>query len=62
MLIKIRYRDLSPTPWRWEIFDDEQHKLVTSSRPFASQREAYADGQARLAEMVDVKPERPHAE
>jgi hypothetical protein len=50
-LIKIRHRDKSPTPWRWEIFDNVKNKLVTSSgKPFASRAEAFEDGQAVLAE------------
>jgi hypothetical protein len=57
MLIKIRHRDKPPAPWRWEIFDGAQNKLVTAAaRPYASRSEAYADGQEVLARMVKEKP------
>jgi hypothetical protein len=50
MRIKIRHRNMPPEPWRWEIFDDDQNKLITSSaRAYSSRGEAYDEGQEALA-------------
>jgi hypothetical protein len=50
--IKLRHRDISPTPWRWEIFDDVTQKTVKgASHGYADRDEAYQDGQAVAAEI-----------
>ncbi len=52
MRIKIRPRAPLPTPWKWEIYDDDAGKLVTASHlAYADRGEAYNAGQAVLAEM-----------
>jgi hypothetical protein len=51
--IKIRPRAPPPTPWKWEIFDDDQSKLITASHlSYRSRGEAYSAGEQVLAEMV----------
>jgi hypothetical protein len=52
--IKIRPRAPHPNRWKWEIFDDDQSKLITAShQSYASRAEAYADGQEVLAGMAN---------
>jgi hypothetical protein len=53
MRIKIRSRAPWPTPWKWEIYDDDARKLVTCSHlSYADRREAHKAGRAVLAEMM----------
>jgi hypothetical protein len=52
MRIKLRFRDKPPTPWRWEIFNDTEQRLVTAAaHGYATRDEAYQDGQVVLAEL-----------
>jgi hypothetical protein len=51
--IKIRPRAPLPNPWKWEIFDDDQSKLITASHlSYGSREEAYSAGEQVLAEMM----------
>jgi hypothetical protein len=50
--IKLRYRDPAPTPWRWEIFDDTDRKLVTAaSHGYATRDEAHREGAVVAADI-----------
>jgi hypothetical protein len=48
--IKIRWRAVPPSPWKWEI---HRGRLITSGQQsYASHAEAYDAGQAVLAGMI----------
>jgi hypothetical protein len=54
--IKIRPRAPLPNRWKWEIFDDDQAKLITASHlSYKSRRDAYKAGEAALATRVGVE-------
>ena len=58
MRIKIRPRAPLPTPWKWEIYDDDAGKLVTASHlAYADRSEAYRAGADVLATMVSQQIE-----
>ena len=51
--IKIRLRAPPPNQWKWEIFDDDQSKLITASHlAYESRQDAYNAGQDVLAAMM----------
>jgi hypothetical protein len=53
MRIKIRTRAPLPNRWKWEIFDDDQSKLITASHlSYESRENAYDAGKAVLAVMM----------
>jgi hypothetical protein len=53
MRIKIRPRAPPPKRWKWEIFDDDQSKLITASHlSYEDRQDAYDAGQEALAAMV----------